>query len=203
MLCRWIEHRSKIVKHPFLPIHSQRYLINKKYNKNGKAIYYMEVLEGLDFSRSTSPKIHTNIDEFTFVFYSLDKSDQIIILSYIDPFDEFPNRKSWLDYLRYFNIKDCDRRLIIAMVNLQNEADKRYISSGRDENEDIWTWNAIAKYIKRSVPTAIRMAKEEDLPVTMVGGIAYSIKSKLNEYLKNRIDLCPYKKIKGKKGVPK
>ena len=92
----------KLFPSAFLPIHSQKYLIHKKINKRGMAIYSMSVLEGLDFSRSTAQKKFTDVDEFTYVFYSLNLQDRLLILSYVDPTDHFDCNKDWVYYSKIF-----------------------------------------------------------------------------------------------------
>lgn len=190
MLCAWIEYRAKIVKGPFLPLHSVRYVVSKRYNKHGMAIYDTTVLEGPECSISTAPKPFTKIQEFTYSFYSLSKDNQIIILSYIDPMDELNNRKDWFSYLKGFGIGNCEERLAGAMVQLQKEAEKRNLVKSTDG--EIRGWDNIAEYLQCTKPTAIRLARDCQLPVTKFGGGIYTTAAKLQEYIEQRIDIAPY-----------
>lgn len=202
LLCRWVEYRTKIIKGPFIPLCSSRYLLKKRYNKNGIAIYNTEVLEGLDWSRPTAPKPFTKIHEFTYVFYGLSFEHQLVILSYIDPMDELFSHKEWSSYLKSFNIRNGEERLAEAMTQLQKESEKRGLVKPMDG--ELRGWDSIAEFLKCTRPTAIKLAKEHQLPVSKFGGSIYTTKTRLQEFMEKRIDLEPYWKISEKrKAKPK
>lgn len=197
LLCSWVEYRTKVVKGPFLPLHSTKYLVRKKYNKNNVAIYHTTILEGIEHGRSTAPKPFTKVQEFTYSFYSLSKEDQIIILSYIDPMNELNDRVDWISYLKSFDIRNCDARLICAMVQLQKEAEKRNLV--RSTEGEISGWDNIADFLKCTKPTAIKLARDCQLPITKFGGRVYTTAARLQEYIDQRIDSNPYWKTCSRK----
>ncbi len=197
LLCKWIEKRTHIVNGPFLPMHSQRFIINKKYNKNGVAIYSMNILEGVEHGRSTSPKAFTNIDEFGYAFYCLDDEDILIILSFIDPMNELESRKEWINYLKGFNIKKCDERLVCAMVKLQKEAEKRELVPSIEG--EIRGWANIAAFLRCSIPTAMKLAIEKKLPISRLGTEVYSTETVLRNFLMERLETAPIWKTTKKK----
>lgn len=191
MLYKWVEYKiSSHIKSSYLPHEATRYVFKLGYNKNGVAIYSVTVLSGLEYSRSTAPKEFRALDEFSFVFHELEDKMKLVIMSFIDPFDEIGDRTNWIDFLRSHNIKNCDGSLSDALVNLQLLLERRGLVKSMEGN--LRGWNDIAGFMKCSVPTAMKLVRELKLPVSRVGGEVWAMKDKLREALMLYMDSHPY-----------
>ncbi len=200
MLNKWIEQRLRQMIHgAFLPQEATRYVFLKSYNRHGIAMYNVQIFEGLDYIRSTAPREYNDVDEFGFAFYSLSEHERIVILSWVDPFQELESREEWRDYLRECGIgNNCDNRLVDAMLNLQEYCEKRGVVKAMAQ-DGLRTWPEIAEYLRVSVPTAVKMAKSLKLPITIISGTIYTTKAKLDEFFDKHIDSNPYYLQKKKK----
>jgi hypothetical protein len=181
LLEQWVERRiSNLVKSSYMPYEARRFVFTKGYNKFGRAIFRVTVLEGIDFIRSTKFKEFTSVDEFAYAFLGLDRDDRLIILSYIDPFDEIKGISEWKVYLGEMGIvKNHEGRLLDAMRNLQYLAEQRGIVPSM--TGILKGWNEISRFIGCSVPKAVAMARELKLPISYVGGEVWAVKDKLEE----------------------
>lgn len=202
--------RSSVPRGAFLPNEARKYEVVKKINKYGKAIFSFIEHEGLENSRSTAPKFYDNVDSFYFdVFLNLIETEKIVILSYLDPLDEFKSMKSdeWIDLLKFLNFKDngtYEKELENCMKKMQKLAEEkrlvRKMIQGRIE-----TWEKIAVFMNRSVPTVMKMALDEDdpLPVSIIGGTATSTEELLSDYIERRFLKYPYYKTKNRRNGKK
>jgi hypothetical protein len=200
LLHRWMETRlRKMIKSPFLPTECQRFVFLKSYNKNNQAMFTVKIFEGLDYLPSTSPREFTDADEMGFVFYKLDSQDQILILSWLDPFDEFKNSLEWRDYLKSFDIKGNHSNLLVdAMGRLQYMARERGLIKMPIPGE-IRGWGSIATFLGVSIPTAIKLCTNYKAPVGMIGGEIVTTENKLTSWMERTIDDNLYWKLKEEK----
>lgn len=200
LLSRWIEYyiSSRMHSAAKLPTEGRRYLFKKDYNRLEQVIYRIEVLEGLETSRSTTPKDFTELDEFTYTFRSLDKVEQVAILAYIDPFNELNGEKEWKDFLKVNAIRsnsDYDRLLTKSMIHLQRLCERKRLTAIM--KQEIRGWDSIAARLNMTVPTILKLSKDPDLevPITMVGRIPITTEDRIAEWLEGRIKERPYWKI--------
>lgn len=198
LLEAWIERRIRngTPKTAYLPNEVQRFEVQKKTNKNGTALFSFIEHTGLDFSRSTRPKECDSVEVFGInCFRSLNQDDQIIILSYADPFDEFKNihDEDWLYFLQSMCFRknsEYERELENSMRKLQKRCEECDLVRQIFDDDVVETWNDIAAFLRRSVPTAIKMYKEDGLPVAIIGGVATSRKSLLENYMNSKFEKC-------------
>jgi hypothetical protein len=198
--------RTGVPRGAFLPHETTRFEVVKHYNRFGKALFDFVEHTGLENSRSTRPRDLDKVDIFWYdCFLNLTTEEQLTVLSYADPMDEFVSIKDekWinlLEYLDYRNNGAYQRALRICMTKLQKFAEEKKLVAERMEGV-IETWEEIAEFMNRSVPTVMKMAMDKDnpLPVSMIGGTAVSTKALLTEYVQKCITRFPYHKM-GRKG---
>lgn len=200
LLSRWIEHyiTSRIHSAVRLPTEGRRFVFKKDYNRLEQVIYRIEILEGLETSRSTTPKKFTELDEFTYAFRSLENIEQLAILAYVDPFDELKTAENWKNFLSANALRsnaEFDRLLTKAMTNLQKTCEKRRLS--KMMKQEIRGWDKIADRLDMTVPTAIKLSKDAELqlPVTIIGKIPITTEEQISEWINSRIEKRPYWKI--------
>jgi hypothetical protein len=182
LLNRWIEYYAgNICNSPFVPTEAKRYLFKKSIDVEGKCIFRVEILEGIDNSRSTAPREVSKMIEFGFAFRSLSDMDQLIILAQADPFDELNTKESWSKFLIDYKIGnngDFNRLLIMALVDLQTILEKKKLVEIM--TRDLRGWRRIADYLNVSVPTAKKYTRELGLPISMLGGSVFSSEEKID-----------------------
>ena len=127
LLEKWVEKRiCSICKTPYLPVETERYIVEKKYNRFGVAIFETILLKGVENTPGTKQHDITEVDIFGFdVFLNLDEIEQICVLAYIDPFDELKGKENWKEFLDKVNIRgggEYDRILRNSFINMQNMA---------------------------------------------------------------------------------
>lgn len=199
LLSEWVEYYICNRSHGArLPTEGQRYLLVKSYNKLGQAIFNLKVLEGLDFSRSTLPKEFNRLDEFTMTFRQLEAMEQLVIIAYIDPFEELREKDQWERFLNQSLIRSnaqYDRLLSQAVIKLQKLCEKKGLVNTM--KHEIRTWEKIAKRLSVSVFTARKIAKDPKarMPVTMVGGTPVTTEEYISKWLDDLIEKRPYWKI--------
>lgn len=193
--------KSGVPRGAYLPTEVCRYEVVKKYNRYGKALFDFVEHIGLENTRSTKPKDLDNIDVFWHdCFLWLNEDEQTIILSYLDPLDEFKSIKddNWnalLAHLGFRNNGAYNKALRICMIKLQKLAEEKKLVKEMVDGV-VETWEGIADFMNRSVPTVKKMAMDEKnpLPVSIIGGIAVSTKTLLSEYVQKQISDFPYYK---------
>jgi len=196
LLEAWIERRIRngSARTAYLPSEVERWEVKKRYNKKGMALFDFIYRSGLDFSRSTRPKESDNVEVFGVdCFLELPEEDRIIILAHADPFGEFDNihDESWINFLKSMDISNngkYQKRLEESMMRLQKKCEDCHLSKQIFNNDILETWAAIASFMRRSIPTVIRMHKEEGLPVAIIGGVATSRKSILEDYVNHKFE---------------
>lgn len=200
LLSRWIEYYiySQMHSAAKLPTEGRRHLFKKGYNRLEQVIYRIEILEGLETSRSTAPKQFTELDEFTFAFRSIEKIEQVAILAYVDPLDELKSEMDWKSFLyenAYRSNADFDRMLTKSMVDLQKSCERRKLS--KIMKQEIKGWDKISSRLDMTIPTVIKLSKDPELqmPITMLGKIPITTEDKLSEWLNERIEKRPCWKV--------
>lgn len=208
LLARWIERRMVKMhpKHAFLPKEGTKYLLHKRYNKFGQAIFDMEVKEGLEFSRSTTPHQLDDIDEFGHLFITkFTDLEQTIIIAYVDPTDEFIDHNYWKEFIKAIGFKkqsyyhDTLTKLICRLQCLS--AERRLVKHMENATQGmVEGWNNIAERLGVSVPTAIKWAEtpELNLPVIRIGSKIYLIEDKLPEFYEILLTTHKYHMVKKK-----
>lgn len=185
----------------YLPTEVCRYAVVKTYNRYGKALFDFVEYVGLENTRSTKPRDMDRVDIFWHdCFLNLNGDEQTIILSHLDPLDEFKsikdeNWQSLLSHLGFRNNGSYNKALRICMMKLQKLAEEKKLVKEMTD-EVVETWGGIADFMNRSIPTVKKMAMDEKnpLPVSIIGGIAVSTKTLLSEYVQKHIADYPYYK---------
>lgn len=181
---KWLEYYvCQFVRSAWCPSEGERFLFVKTYNKKGTALYTMEVLRGVDSSRSTKPKEPTKLDSFTHVFRSLATKEQDSIVYYFDPLDEFLEKERRLYFFRLYEFEDNGRFedfLEKSLLKLQSESQKRGLLSGMEG--EIRGWRNIARRLKRSIPTVMKLAESQGLPVAKIGGEIVTTERKISQW---------------------
>lgn len=195
LLNKWLEsHLRSMMKSAFLPKESQRFVFELGHSKTGKATYHVHILEGLEFIRSTAPRIFTDADELGFTFRDLSEEDQLLILAYFDPFMEFQDEQDWKTFLIQHGIRKKHKEYSIeALLRLQDLLQIKGIIK-MAEGETLRGWSQIADYLDMSVPSAMKLAREKKLPCSIVGGTIVTTKARLDAWLEAQIDAHPYYK---------
>ena len=193
LLYKWVEIRSSsVIKPPFHPQEVQKFVFRNFINRKGQACYSISVLEGLDFIRSTKPKEFTDANEVAFAFYDLTENDQLIIISWVDPYTEFNTDKEWKEFLIEYGItKNHQNLLVDAMLEFQDNLRKRGLVR-MSESDVLKGWKSIAGYLSVSIPSAIQLAKDANLPVGMLKGRVVTTKKRLDVWLDSQIESNPY-----------
>jgi hypothetical protein len=189
-----------LVKHPWTPNEVERTIATKKYSVNGLAIFEFAIVQGMDTSRNTRPRKVDNVDIFWYdVFLNIEEYERIAILIHADPFSEFSNLLTCQSCFTEFYGKEIyGKTLGIAMKKLQrlSEIKKLVTPMNIDADDGLWTWASISKYLRRSIPTTMKMAKQDKLPIIYMGGIAYTTKSQLDKFLQKKFQTQAYWQVK-------
>jgi hypothetical protein len=200
ILNKWCEWRlGSLVKAAWTPSETQKFLFINSYSKTGKRIFKVEILQGIDSIRSTAPKKFTKVEEVNFTFYSLDKTEQLLIISYLDPFSEFESNTTWIDYLKTEGIRRNHQNLLIeSILKFQYLLiEKGLLKTMEGETKEFLRgWNAIATFLDVSVPTAMLLCSKNKAPVSLIGGMVTTTRKKLEDWLESQIDANPYWKMK-------
>ena len=168
----------------------QRQVYHKEYNKNGQAIYRIEVREGRCEGRGSGfkEKSWTTLDEFNMTFLGLSTQDQTVILAAADPLDRFKSKDDWKRFLRKARIWKqvlFDDLLRDAMTKLQILLEQKGLVRIMPLEGELRGWGAIGDYLEVSEPKAQRLAEKEELPVWLLGRTPVSTKEKLDKWLAN------------------
>lgn len=195
---RWVEYW---ICQPYksgwtLPVEGKKYLMEKHY-LNNKAKYQMVILTGLVLSRGTKPREFNRLDVFTHnVFSKLTNNEQTVVLSHIDPFEEFQDKNVWERFLReqgFLNKRDYERELEQSMVKLEQQARKVGLITGRRmDDKEYWTWTAISQRMNMDTRTLRRLAEKSGFPIAWVGGVVFSKESWITDWMNSRLECTPY-----------
>ncbi len=60
-------------------------------------------------------------------------------------------------------------------------------------------WKEISAFLKKSVPTAMKLAREQRAPITLLGKTPFTTAEKLEKWMDSLIEKEPYWKHKGQK----
>ena len=191
LLHRWLEWRVlRGFKASFIQGVEQRQVYHKEYNKNGQAIYRIEVREGRCEGRGSGfvEKAWTGLDEFNMTFLDLSVQDQTVILAAADPLDRFKSRDDWRRFLRKAGIWKqilFDDLLKDAMTKLQILLEQKGLVRIMPLEGELRGWGAIGDYLGVSEPKAQRLAEKEELPVWLLGRTPVSTKEKLDKWMED------------------
>lgn len=193
---RWMEKKTcGGLRGAHIPQIEERHVFNHFYDKNGKLKVKITILEGICTERSTKPQENwTDVDEFNVCFYDLSEKQQEIVVAYEDPFDEFTDRRKWDDFLfmNSWSQVHYGKLLKETMTRLQELTEQRGLSRRMDKSKELHGWDAIANFLKKSVPTVVRLAKEFKMPVTLLGGMPYTTEAKLEEWKEKLLERQPF-----------
>jgi hypothetical protein len=208
LLERWIERRiiKMNAKHAFLPREGIRHIFKKRYNILGQAIFDIEIKEGLEFGRSTTPHELDNVDEFGHIFITkMSDLEQTIIIANADPLDEFIDKDNWrclLKSLGFGKSQHFEKVLTEAMSKLQQlAAEIGLVKNMKESNQGLVEgWENIAEEIGVSIPTAVKWAEDKglNLPIVKIKGKIYLVKGKMGEFWERLLDTHQYSGLKSK-----
>ena len=196
---RWVErYIGSQCRTALLPFETLKHVFTRFTDKHtGVLKIRIDTYQALDPAiRSTKKKQTIFEDEFGGLFRHLAPIEQLVLLTYVDPFGELQTEEAWRQFLRdyqIYNQSSYDRLLAGAFVRLQLLAREKGVEgmTEKDSDGELWGLDQIAEYMQRSVPTVMKWAREHGMPMAMVGGVTYSTKLllkqwKLEQLTKNR-----------------
>ena len=202
LLERWIEeYTSRTIPSSNLPLYNCRYVYEKFYNKLDQACYRVKVMEGPELMcQPTGVRdFHTRIKDFTIAIRSVSYVNQLLIASYLDPFNVYSDKEVLNEFLSSLNIRKNNyiAQTGSAFVLLQRELAKRGLVRSI-LNDEIRTWKNIAERIGRSIPTAMQYAINEinPLPVFLDGPVTYTREKLIRKWQNEKDKISQYRKIK-------
>lgn len=188
LLTKYLEKRSAcgLRSGASLPKEATRYVYKTFRNKLGEQCFRVETITGVEEGRATSPKFHTRVDEFGYAFRSLTDKQQLLILGYADPFDELSEKDQFREFLTEIGIgkeQEYWKLLEEAFVVLQKKLEKRGLA--QDMTDILTGWDQVASYLKLSLPTVKKLAKEGRITISRLGGRILASKSMLEKNLQD------------------